>query len=311
MLALPTTGIARSVNVHNVELDALCDWIEASVLFSGDPRVSGSEVVDALCEGEIYDSQSFAWERISDAWRLLNKRHDWLGAGAPYSMEPQSIKRTKTWKQACGYSFCLVLSLARLYPAWASTFGSDYTDQGAMFEELTKTSLERILPGWQIHQTGWTRKKPSKLKAVVEEVARLLGETAGDVPRWAPDSSNEAGLDLLCFRPFHDKRVGIPVYLLQCASGRDWTDKLKTPDLDVWNKIVVFTAKPRRAFAMPFAPPPEEFIQACARVDGMLLDRYRLMSAGRDKDDWLPMDLQKSIVAWLGPRIKKLPLDSQ
>jgi hypothetical protein len=33
MLEIPEKGFVQSVKAHNVELDILCDWIEATVLF--------------------------------------------------------------------------------------------------------------------------------------------------------------------------------------------------------------------------------------------------------------------------------------
>ena len=58
MLELPTSGVARSVNVHNSNLLFFCDWLEANTLFLED-RLSFSDVIDLLLEDELYDFPGF------------------------------------------------------------------------------------------------------------------------------------------------------------------------------------------------------------------------------------------------------------
>lgn len=79
-------------------------------------------------------------------------------------------------------------------------------------------------------------------------------------------------------------------YLMQCASGDDWTDKLHTPDIEVLKRLITFSSSPQRGIAMPFAQEDEEFSRQCNHVDGMLLDRYRLLSA--DGTDWVSSALK-------------------
>ncbi len=83
MLELPTKGFGISTgNVHNVDLDRFCDWIEGCVLWSDD-RVSQSDMVDALVEENIYRDQEFAKELISDAFKELRRRASHLGDVCP------------------------------------------------------------------------------------------------------------------------------------------------------------------------------------------------------------------------------------
>lgn len=177
----------------------------------------------------------------------------------------------------------------------------------SFFEELTAEAVKQSLTSWEIHPTGWTRGSPVKLATVVKDIALLLGEATGDLARWASAKANEAGLDLLCFRPFPDGRVGIPVYLFQCASGSDWKTKLKTPDLDLWTKIITFASHPKKAFSMPFALPEDEFIRRCANVNGLLLDRQRLLAAGLQKRSWMSSVLAKKVNKWTAARVRSLP----
>jgi hypothetical protein len=311
MLAIPTKGISRSTEKHNVDLDVLCDWMEGSVLFQDDTELPASDVIDVLCEGEIYDNQDFAWEIVLDAWSELHRREQWLGAGYPIEITNHHLKRRGDWRDTPAHSFCLALAFAKCYPDWARPFGRNFAEQGELFESLTKESLQALFSGWEIHSTGWTRTSANKLTAVVSKVASLLGESMGKISRWTRPKANDAGLDLLCYRPFPDGRVGVPVYLFQCASGGDWEGKLHTPNLQVWTKIIEFASRPKKAFATPFAFRDDEFVTNCNLVDGLLMDRYRLLTPARENPNWVPEALKGRLVAWLAPRIQQLPKANQ
>jgi hypothetical protein len=308
MLALPTTGFGRSVVKDNVELDVLCDWIEGSVLFE-DERLTQRKVVNVLCSQNIYDDQDMAANRVTSAWSELRRRQRFIGDGSPYKFEGQGMELTiDIWKNAPGHAFCVLLSLAKWYRDWAKQFGKDYTIQGELFEQLTRESVEAQFYGWAVRPTGWSRSNTKKLDAVVTEVAALLGEPKGDVGKWSKVSANEAGLDLVCLRSFPDDRPGRPVFFFQCASGGDWDGKLHTPRLEQWRKLVEFTALglPTKAFATPFAFLDAEFIRNCMLVDGLLMDRYRLLAVSKINPAWVSHKLTNQIFKWAKPRVAKL-----
>jgi hypothetical protein len=306
MLALPTKGISRSVKVHNVELGVFCDWIESSVLFD-DKELSIYDIVDALTEGNIYEDADMAMQRVGDAWAEMRRRHSWIPHTTPFQMTSRRISRVGTWTGHCAYSFCLLLSLAQYYSGWASRFGSDYTQQGELFEELTKESLLHQFKDWQVVRMGWSPSTPGKLSDIVKKVAGMLGESVGNIARWTSDRANDGQLDLLCYRPFADKRVGVPVVLMQCASGADWQGKLHAPSAEIWHKVIDWAAKPKKGFSTPLAFEDGAFIRHCGRVDGLLLDRYRILAASTYKKDWVSPQLRQNVVAWLRPRVKALP----
>ena len=154
-----------------------------------------------------------------------------------------------------------------------------------------------------MYHTGWSKTSHTKLNDIVDKISSLLGERKGDLKRWTSDDANEDGLDLLCYRPFSDNRVGIPIYLMQCASGHNWKSKLHTPCLSTWTKIIIFAATPRKAFSIPFAIEDKVFPRFCGLVDGMLLDRYRLLFPLGKKANWLSAKLKPRIIKWNRPRI--------
>lgn len=307
MLALPSVGMHRSVETHNVNFTALCDWVEGSILFDEEEELSLSDVVDMLTENEIYAKQDFAWQIVNDARAEIERRLAWLGEGAPIEVASLRLRRNRAWQDVPAHSFCIILSFSKWYPKWARSFGQDYNEQGELFELLTKEAMEKLFPHWTIHRTGWSRTQANRLDDVVREVVDHLGEAVGSVEDWTEGNANEAGLDLLCYRPFTDGRVGVPVYLMQCGSGGNWDDKLHTPNLRIWTKIIQFAAEPKKAFAMPYALSDKEFRINSNLVNGLLLDRYRLLSTCCNEADWVSADLRDRLIAWLEPRIATLP----
>lgn len=307
MLAIPNHGVSRSIGAHNSDLNICCDWIEASVLFRQED-VTDAEIVDLLLDNQYYDKQDFAWEFVNDIALNLKERARLLGRGYPVNVGAHRFSPNGTMDDFPAYSFCLALSLSVPYPGWAKAFGADFTSQGELFERLTAQSVSNSFGGWTVHSTGWTRTQTNKLKTVVKTIAALLGESAGDILRWSKASANEAGLDLLCFRPFPDGRVGVPIYLMQCASGKNWEKKLHTPNLNTWRKLITFAADPKKAFSMPFALMESDFTIHTAVVDGLLLDRHRLLAPGITTPNWISADLEVDIRNWIGARVPTLPL---
>lgn len=312
MLALPTSKNFSQPTVtppgieHNIELSVLCDWIEGSVLFDNED-LSKADIVDVLKEEEVYDDPDVAMELVNDAWNELEDRLVWIGGKGPFSLFRQTIKSEGSWKENPAHSFCIFLSMPQCYDNWSTALcQGDYSEQGRLFEALTKVSIEHQFSDWEVYPTGWSNKNPVQLSNIVDEIAKRLGEIKGELQPWVKPGRKDGGLDLLCYRPFLDNRGGVPVYLMQCASGKNWEDKLHTPNLNVWTKIINFMAKPRKAFAIPFALPDKEFKATCTEVNGMLLDRYRILAAGNYNTEWVSDSLKTAIIDWITPRLQKL-----
>ena len=307
MLGLPERGLHRSVKSHNVDFGIFCDWLEASALFLGED-VTGADVIDLLRENEVYRDQGFAWDLVNNALAAIRTRSRLIGHGYPIRVSGGTrIVGVTDWREFPAYAFCLALALPSVYPSWARAFGTDFTQQGALFEELTAEAGSKSFQDWTVHTTGGTKTMPNKLGQLVSDIAARLGEATGELHRWTSASAKEAGLDLLCFRQFPDGRVGIPVYLLQCASGADWKSKLKTPDLRVWTKIITFASDPKKALSMPYALDEADFARQSNVVDGLLLDRHRLLSPGLREKDWLTNGLTVKLNDWTNDRIQSLP----
>lgn len=301
-----TKGFRRSITVHNVDLDILSDWMEASALFGDARQLPTSEMVDILIQEAVYDEQSFCWSRIEDGLVEIRRRSR-LGPSFPIRVTGHRMERVfETWEETPAHSFLLMLTLAQRYDNWALVMPIDYQLQGELFERLTTESLRAQFPDWTIQPTGWSKTHATQLGSLVAQIAGDLGEVQGDLAAWTEPEAKEAGLDILCYRHFPDGNVGLPMLMLQCASGQwDVPGKLKTPDLDMWVKIIVFASRPKRAFATPFAFLRNDFRKIVAKVDGVLLDRYRIVSC-KDEREWVSEELKRDLRAWVADRIGRL-----
>lgn len=307
MLSLPDSGFQPSVTVHNVRLDVLVDWIEASIVFI-DAKLSQNDVVDSLCENGIYREQDFAIERVGDAWTELERRSESLGNRAGFVVDGRRIRRMVEWSECPPYSFCVLLTSQILLKKWARQFGTDFTEQGDLFEQITAECLEDL--GWTVFRTGWATGNSVKIKQVVEDVSTHIREPEipGQVEKWLSEHGNDEQLDVVCSDPFYDGWGGRPLYFFQCASGANWPDKLQTPDPGSWQRVINFTNIPQRGFAMPFALLENDFRKRAGRINGMLLDRFRLQTPACDGTaDWISKTLSRKLVKWMRPRVKKLP----
>lgn len=301
MLPLPSKGVRPSAEKHNSRVDVLADWIEGSAVF-GEARISVADIKDGLCEHEVYTSQDFAAEFVEILWQELRRRINRGKLLATLAIDGRGIQAAGPWQDSPAYAFCLILALKD----WYSVGERDYTEQGELFEKLTERSLQAH--GWRLLRTGWSATKVNRLRSTVEAIAAHLGEPeiAGGVGRWTKPDAKDAGLDLVCDRPFADERGGRPLFFVQCASGADWGQKVYTPDLRLWGQLIDFSNSPIRGFALPYALGDDDFRRTVSRVNGMVLDRLRLVAVSEEADDWLTAELESELVGWVRSRVDDL-----
>jgi hypothetical protein len=310
MLALPEHGMAKSVKQHNVNRNILCDWVEASVVFDND-QVSKSDVVKALLQNEVYDKQDFAMEIVDEVWAVISGRMKYLGHPLGIQVTQNRISRAETWDKCASYSFCLTLSCAELYSSWIEKWGAA-SIRGELFEELAQESFAKTLQGWTVRRIGWSPGNAVKLSNSITEIISDLNEVAGsELALHVTKHANELGLDLLAFYSYGDQHASMPVLMVQCASGKDWQSKRKTPDLDLWRTVISFNSSPVRGFAIPFAYADASELRKDARaVNGVFVDRNRLLGAFRRPSSDASAALNKKLVKWIKPLLASAPRDN-
>lgn len=309
MLGLPEIGLSRSIEKHNCDLDILCDWIEASAVFSAE-RISKADVLDDLLENGIYEDQDFATQFVDDAWEILSHRFSAIGHPLGIRAHGNRIRRENEWRIFPAYAFCLLLSCTRFYRSLRDAANGDYREQGLLFEELSTIALARWFKGWKVQRIGWTPSNVTKLNTIVDKMVKELREMPGpERDIHVTNAAKELGLDVVVYLPFPDPNCAIPVILVQCASGMDWESKRHTPDLHTWEKVVSFSSRPVRGLTIPFAfVDPTTFRRKAIPVNGILLERYRLLQVFAGLSTKTVNQLNARLVDWIDPRLQTIPM---
>ena len=306
MLELPKIGFNRSVDQINVDRIKLADWLEASVVF-GDGDVSRAAIADVLAEEGVAGDQDIGNAVADEGIAQLALRLSRAPSITTFEVVGTDIEKRVDWREHVGSSFVLLLSLSPLYPQWALA-NRDYITQGLLFERFCEVVCSRLFSGWDVCRTGWTPNGQADIPTIVQYLStRLFTSGHADPATWAGQHANDAGLDLLCYRPFGDDRQGLPYYTLQCASGVGWTGKLHQPCTKEWMKLLDAAFEPTRGLLIPFEVESDEIKRRSLRIGGPLLDRTRLLGAAGNTNAWLPDALVADLLAWLEPRVQSLP----
>ena len=301
MLSHPN-GFLQSLRERNIEDSLFLDWLEATIMLS-EQELSQTNVVDHLVQEQIFEDQGSAAEFVLYSWGALERRLSGLGPNKPIVFEDRWVTRQLDWQDVPAHSFCLVVSLGPRYDHWHTNFGPNYAEQGRLFESITRAAMEARFLGWKFIETGWSRDNTSKLATVLDRLISAIGERKGNPDDYLSLDAKDAGVDLVWHLQFADARGGAPVYLAQCASGKNWVDKVNEPSIREWTKIVDFATPPSKAFSLPFSLNEREFRRQSNRAGGLLVDRYRLLAQEVAEDAWIPDPLRRELIDWLAPRI--------
>ncbi|MDE2673761.1 MAG: hypothetical protein OXH65_01475 [Paracoccaceae bacterium] len=165
------------------------------------------------------------------------------------------------------------------------------------------------MPEWKIHRVGWSPDNPQSINQIIIELCDLMHfKGAQNMEKWCSPNDKDGGLDIVCYRSFPDKRVAFPMYFLQCASGKNWKEKVYTPNPEYWQKILDSILKPSKGVAIPFIISNEEFENAALNGQIVIFDRYRLLRVTTCKRVKLSDDLKNRLLEWVQPKIENLPL---
>jgi hypothetical protein len=253
MIQLPEYGFRRSVTKSNIDQNALADWLEAVVLFDREP-VSKSDVVDILIEFEICPdgAQDLAHSIAESGWSELKRRQSWGGLPASFTIGTTRIEDTVDWQDDLIRAFFLLLSILRIFPDWAKDH-VDHVLQGNLFEKVVEAICPAMLPGWKVFRAGWSPDEAQDIPTIIAQLcSRINVKGAVDPFDYVAPDAKDAGLDIVCYRAFGDTREALPVYLLQCASGKNWRQKVHTPNAYVWQKLLDSAVLPSTGIAAPF-----------------------------------------------------------
>ena len=286
------------------ETTTYADWIEASVLFSGE-RVSKADVRDYFYEENTFRRETTD-EVVDNIWSELDRRQRLFRDTFPVALKGQRIERRLNWVQCPAYAFCLLVSYSKSNKEWMHSGCHDYQEQGVLFEHVTADALRETLNTWEVDRLGWCAEDPKKLCSHIHAICTKLGELKGhEGPRSA---DKDGGVDVMCYRSFPDCRGNYPVFFVQCSTGVDWINKRGQNALNLWTNWINFRAPQllSRVFAVPFSLCDDAFVQTQMRVNGLILDRIRLFSSVRPEREWLAAGTRQRIDDWMKVKLETL-----
>ncbi|MDE0658021.1 MAG: hypothetical protein OXI79_00065 [Gammaproteobacteria bacterium] len=308
MLSIPEVGFRQSVSVSRVDSNASADWLEASVLFDG-PELSRGDVVDLLLEEQICGdgNQDLAHQIAEEAWRELERRQRWGGLPETVEVSNSKIVDVEHWHQDVIRAFFVLLAIQKIFPDWSRERQS-YVTQGNLFEKVVEKICPAMLPGWNTYRAGWSTENTKRIPDIVADLTQLINVRGrGDLREWGRPEDKDGGLDLVCYRDFGDGREAMPVYFLQCASGKNWRDKINTPNAEMWHKCLDSAVKPSTGIVAPFVIAEGELRRAALMGQVVVFDRIRAVSAAREFEVAIERDLYEQVIGWMEPRVRDLP----
>lgn len=241
---------------------------------------TGEELETEILEEAL---QEFA----DDVLEELEYREDVLETRYPFRIEARGpdwrVLRARgtgdaeTEAARSAYLFCLLASALRNH-----RIRDDDIAQALprVFQALATEAAAGVIGGESI-SFGWPRPDGSAFLTALRDASdRLrLGTPLQSVPLGSNGQPKDAGIDVIAWRDFADRRPGKPVLFGQVASGRNWTEKSVKNDipnfLNGW-----FSDKPTEHFVPAiFIPFPQH--HDCAGCDCKKFETVAIAEARR------------------------------
>ena len=253
------------------------------------------------------ERQDLAHEIAAAGWSELVRRKQWGGVPPSVSISEMRVKKEDGWKDTPIWSFFVFLSTLRNYPEWARQYES-HVVQGNLFERVVEALCPALLPGWAAYRAGWNPAGAKNLHVILEDLCdRLYVAGARDADDWIAAGAKDGGLDIVCYRRFPDEREALPVFFLQCASGKKWRTKIDTPDGKYWQKLLNSAVEPATGIVVPFVVEDKELRMAGLKGQVVVFDRLRMVSVACAATVALEDRLLEELFDWMEPRVRALP----
>lgn len=272
MYSIPDPGSTENVS----------DWAEF-YLVSQKEELSRAEL-SSFIEGSSGSEPPD--EFINSVWLELESREALYGENPPYCVQRGLLQPNIDWEEYPEYMTCLIFALE----------GNpiESLKSGVLFERITNEAVGSFLGGESI-VVGFPN-----IKEVVD-IATALGEKFASDPPWY---RKDRDLDVVAWKPFGDQRASQVIILIQCAAGRNWTEK-KPVSLGAWRKYIHFACTPIKGFSIPVIISDKVRLEDVSTDLGLIIDRariYRNMIEGALKDSSLRKDLKE----WCTIRLKAM-----
>ena len=194
------------------------------------------------------------------------------------------------------YLFCLLTSAIRDHRIQGDNTAQLQQEIPKIFQAIAANAAAAMLGGGAI-SFGWPRPNGSAFQPALREASQQLrlGKPLDNVPLWSSGQQKDAGIDIIAWRDFADKRPGKFVLFGQVASGNNWIEKTVKNDTSLF--LSWFSERPTEHYIPAiFIPFPQhhacsgrndQAFEAVAVAEawlmeqkfGLVIDRLRIVGA--------------------------------
>lgn len=280
---------------------------------------TGQELDGEILEDEL---QAFTDEVLEE----LDYRANILKGSYPFRIEARGLDwrllrepnapDQETAAAQAAYLFCLLASALRDGRIRSGDAEPLARRLPGLFQAVAVKAAAGVLGGESI-SFGWPRPDGSAFLPALQEASRQLGlgTPLKSVPLWSSGQAKDAGIDVIAWRGFADRRPGNLVLFGQVASGRNWTEKSVTAEIS--NFLSWFSERPTEHFVPAiFIPFPQH--HDCAVCDdhtfetvaaaeawfreqkfGIVIDRLRIVDTAAQRLAALQEDTLREMNIWI------------
>lgn len=249
------------------DVGSIVDWIEATMAIEERSLLAKASLRRRLAADGIDDEAA-----LSLAFTEIRRRSR-IGAPLyPFEAGGAGVKRRAAPNPV--YEFLLVCSLDdapyRQTRNWNAVV--------RLFEQLSVAALGSLFgPGTRALRFGYPV-EPPRTSAFADALAWLADELGYEVgPGRITQSDQDAGVDVVAWRPFADGRTGFPVVMAQCTLQHEYETKGSDIVLARWRSLISLRQDPMTALVIPYSLGTGlELWEAANFTVDLVLDRFRI-----------------------------------
>ncbi|MDY3521293.1 hypothetical protein PG614_02270 [Riemerella anatipestifer] len=277
---MPTRLIGDPNNASSV-----ADWVEFYIL-AMEQEISQSELISFI---ELSSGNEVEQSFVNDIWLELERRLVLYGTRKPYIVNDRDISSLIDWKEFPEYTTCIILSI--------DGNSIETVRTGKLFERLSRKAVTNYFSGLSVIYGHPSRQT---LKSIATQMSeKFICEPSPNF--------KDRGVDIICWKPFDDKRKSQTTALIQCAAGFNWDSKLLSIPYDAWTKYIHWGAKPLKGFTVPVVIEDRRYDDIVTDA-GIMFDRPRIyQNTQYDYTD--DANLIGDLISWCEPKITSFVTD--
>ena len=255
------------VKHHPVGAEQVADWIE-TLLLAADTTFFSNDRLDDLA-----GQQGLTAGDMSLGIAEMSRREAILGDAYPFAALDFAVQRRDT---DAGMPYVALLLMTATAPVRRLVYPQPPVAVTLLIERLAVNAMRSLLgPGAKALRFGIPSDvgRPTDFNQAVHWLADQMGAPVGTAFR--PPRRADGGLDVVAWRPFPDRRPGMPVMFVQCTVQEEFADKTNDINLDDWAGWLHLDVAPTKVLVVPdVLPAGEKRKEVSARA--LVLDRPRV-----------------------------------